>query len=78
VVAARKCVTCVHHACRYHVDVLSEELGNVLRTEASVLVAPGIYFGIEHHFRMTFGMDPAKLAKALPRIMEVLKKYPRT
>jgi aspartate/methionine/tyrosine aminotransferase len=65
-------------ACRYHADVPSEELGTVLRTDASVLVAPGIYFGIEYHFRITFGMDPAKLAKALPRITDVLKKYPRT
>ena len=63
--------------CRYHADVPSEKLGEVLRTEASVLVAPGIYFGIEHHFRITFGMDPAKLAAALPRITAVLQQYPR-
>ena len=50
----------------------------MLRTEASVLVAPGIYFGIENHFRITFGMDPTKLEKALPRITSVLQKYPRT
>ena len=40
--------------------------------EASVLVAPGAHFGVDHHFRLTFGMDATKLATALERISFVL------
>lgn len=53
---------------RYHFDMPSVELANLIRKKASVLVAPGAYLGTEHHLRITVGYEPAKVNTALERI----------
>ena len=53
---------------RYHFDVPSAELADHIRTQASVLVAPGSYLGTEYHLRIAVGYEPAKLTTALERI----------
>lgn len=57
---------------RYHLDMPSIEVAEALRQRAHVLVAPGIYFGIENHLRITHGLKAEYLREALNRIGAVL------
>lgn len=57
---------------RYHLDVTSTELVRRLIDEKSVLVAPGEYFGIDHHLRISFGLPAHYLRPALDRINELI------
>jgi len=52
----------------YHFDMGSAELADHIRRQVSVLVAPGIYLGTEHHLRIAVGYEAAKLQTALRRI----------
>jgi aspartate/methionine/tyrosine aminotransferase len=56
----------------YHFGVPSVELAGHLRKKASVLVAPGLYLGTEHHLRITVGYEPEKVGTALERIGAVV------
>jgi aspartate/methionine/tyrosine aminotransferase len=58
---------------RYHLDLPSIEVAHALRREADVLVAPGATFGVEHHLRITHGLEPAMLDEALNRAGRVLR-----
>jgi aspartate/methionine/tyrosine aminotransferase len=58
---------------RYHLDLPSVEVAHALRREADVLVAPGSTFGVEHHLRITHGLEPALLDEALDRAGRVLR-----
>ncbi len=58
---------------RYHLDLPSVEVAHALRREAGVLVAPGAAFGVEHHLRITHGLEPALLDEALERAGRVLR-----
>lgn len=61
---------------RYHFDIGSVELAERIRTQASVLVAPGAYLGTEHHLRITVGYEPEKVKAALARIADVVAGLP--
>jgi aspartate/methionine/tyrosine aminotransferase len=56
----------------YNLDVSSIDLAHAFREKASVLVAPGSYFGIESHLRITHGLEEAYLCRALERLGAVL------
>ena len=58
---------------RYAVERSSLEIADALRTQAGVLVIPGVHFGVEQHLRITHGLDPAHLKQALQRIASVLR-----
>jgi aspartate/methionine/tyrosine aminotransferase len=57
---------------RYHLEVPSLAVAETLRTEADVLVGAGAHFGVEHHLRITHGLEPVYLEAALQRVTEVL------
>jgi aspartate/methionine/tyrosine aminotransferase len=53
---------------RYQLDMPSTAVADALRRSAGVLVAPGEYFGIENHLRITHGLKAEYLREALDRI----------
>jgi len=53
---------------RYHFDISSPQMADLIRKKASVLVAPGSYLGTEHHLRIAVGHEGEKLETALGRI----------
>jgi aspartate/methionine/tyrosine aminotransferase len=53
---------------RYHVDVDSLELAEVLRTEQDLLIVPGAHFGMDRYFRIGFGPSGTELTEALGRL----------
>jgi aspartate/methionine/tyrosine aminotransferase len=57
---------------RYHLDVNSTELVNRLMREKSVLIVPGDHFGLDHHFRISYGLPPDYLRAGLDRIHELI------
>jgi aspartate/methionine/tyrosine aminotransferase len=57
---------------RYHLDTPSLEVAERIRTEASVLTAPGAFLGTEGHLRITVGYEAEKIRPALDRIAEVV------
>ena len=58
---------------RYDLDLPSVEVAHALRRDAGVLVAPGATFGVEHHLRITHGLEPAMLDEAFERAGRVLR-----
>ena len=59
---------------RYHLNMPSTTVAEALRQRAGVLVAPGEYFGIEHHLRITHGLKAEYLREALNRIGTVFEE----
>jgi aspartate/methionine/tyrosine aminotransferase len=59
---------------RYNIDLPSVDVADVIRTQASVLVAPGSCFGVEGHLRIALGLEPAFVNEALERIARVLRE----
>lgn len=57
---------------RYALDAPSLDVAERIRTEASVLTAPGAYLGLEGHLRITIGYEAEKIGPALERIAEVV------
>jgi aspartate/methionine/tyrosine aminotransferase len=57
---------------RYHLDLPSEELAERIRHEQRVLVVPGVFFGIDGHLRISFGLPHDYLIEGLDRIGKVL------
>ncbi len=53
---------------RSHLDLSSVELADHIRRKSSVLVAPGVYLGAEHHLRIAVGYEGKKLTNALQKI----------
>jgi aspartate/methionine/tyrosine aminotransferase len=53
---------------RCHLPLDSVALAHHIRTQASVLVAPGAYLGTENHLRITVGYNAEKVRTALGRI----------
>jgi aspartate aminotransferase len=51
----------------------SLDLADMLLNEAKVAVVPGIAFGTDNHFRMSYATSMANIDKGLDRIAEVLK-----
>ncbi|MFI6680877.1 aminotransferase class I/II-fold pyridoxal phosphate-dependent enzyme [Kribbella sp. NPDC050470] len=60
---------------RYHLPLTSAEVADTLRTQAGVLVGAGHHFGVEHHLRITHGLQPDYLNAALTNITKVLQTY---
>jgi len=63
---------------RYHLPIPSTTVAEELRTRASVLVAPGEHFGIEHHLRITHGLKAEYLREALERLGSVFEALAST
>lgn len=57
---------------RYHLDRPSLEVGHALRDRGNVLVGVGAHFGVEHHLRITHGLQPVYLEAALRNVSRVL------
>ena len=55
----------------------SEELATTLRETASVLVAPGAYFGLDGYLRIGFGESEAPLRTGLGRLEHLLTRLPQ-
>jgi aspartate/methionine/tyrosine aminotransferase len=62
---------------RYHLEVNSTEFVNRLMREKSVLIVPGDHFGLDHHFRISYGLPPDYLRAGLDRIHELIVEYRR-
>jgi len=58
---------------RYHLDINSTELMELLCREASVFVGAGDSFGMDHHLRVAFGQDKEVLKDAFRRIEKTLQ-----
>ncbi|MFM9107827.1 MAG: aminotransferase class I/II-fold pyridoxal phosphate-dependent enzyme [Chloroflexota bacterium] len=52
---------------RYHLDIPSSDLADLLAERYSVMLAPGSAFGFEHHLRIGVGQNPAIFAEGLDR-----------
>lgn len=63
---------------RYHFEMPSLEFAELLRKQASVLVAPGGSLGTEQHFRISIGYAEGKLRPALDRIAAVSRELPES
>jgi aspartate/methionine/tyrosine aminotransferase len=60
---------------RYNRSVNSSELVRRLIDEQSTLVVPGDHFGIDHHLRISFGLEESYLKEGLARIFQLLNSY---
>jgi aspartate/methionine/tyrosine aminotransferase len=58
----------------YALDIPSLELANALAEEASVMLAPGSAFSIEHHLRIGIGQEPEIFAEGLERTTGYLRR----
>ncbi len=52
---------------RYHLDIPSNELADLLAEKYSVMLAPGSAFGFEQHLRIGVGQNPQIFAEGLAR-----------
>ena len=57
---------------RYHLDVNSTVFTERLCREKSVLIVPGDHFGMDHFFRISFGLPQDHLVAGLERIHELI------
>lgn len=57
---------------RYHLPRTSLEVAQALRERGDVLVGAGSHFGVEHHLRITHGLEAGYLLSALASITGVL------
>jgi aspartate/methionine/tyrosine aminotransferase len=64
--------TCIAFV-RYTLPIDSYALAEHIRQQSSVLVAPGITLGSEHHLRITVGYEPEKISAALTQISAALQ-----
>lgn len=60
---------------RYDRSVNSSKLVRRLIEEQSTLVVPGDHFGIDHHLRISFGLEESYLKEGLARIYQMLISY---
>ena len=59
---------------RYELPINSTALVDRLMQEKSVLVVPGDQFGLDHHLRISFGLEHDYLTAGLGRIRELLEQ----
>jgi aspartate/methionine/tyrosine aminotransferase len=59
---------------RYRHPINSSELVQRLIREQSVYVVPGDHFGLDHHLRISYGMQKEMLEEGLQRVLHVLGK----
>ena len=57
---------------KYGLDINSTELVERLMKEKSVLIVPGDHFGLDHHLRISYGLEPDFLRTGLDRIHELI------
>lgn len=57
---------------RYHREINSAELVDRLIKEQQTLVAPGEFFGVDHHLRIGFCLPPDYMYEGLERLLQVL------
>ena len=60
---------------RYQPAVRSEEFVRRLAETESTYAAPGAHFGVEQHIRISYGLPPAFLRKALDRVGHVAASF---
>lgn len=58
----------------YYLDVNSTELVERLVHEKSVLIVPGDHFGMDHFLRISFGLPPEYLNRALDRVHDLVEE----
>jgi aspartate/methionine/tyrosine aminotransferase len=59
---------------RYHLDVNSTALVQRLYEEQGVLIVPGDHFGLDHHLRISYGLQPDYLRGGLDRIHSIVSE----
>ena len=59
---------------RYHLDVNSTAFVERLMREKSTFIVPGDHLGVDHHFRISFGLPPDTLRAGLERVHELIKE----
>lgn len=62
---------------KYHIDWNSTDLVEQLIRDKSIFLVPGDCFGMDHHLRISFGMDNSILEPALDRVAEFFSKNQR-
>jgi aspartate/methionine/tyrosine aminotransferase len=62
---------------RYHLPIGSAELAEAIRRDVSVLVAPGAFLGGGGYLRLTHGLGRERVAPALERIADALRRLRR-
>lgn len=60
---------------KYHLDINSTELMEILCKEASVFVGAGDSFGMDGYLRVAFGQEKAVLDEAFSRIQTTIERY---
>lgn len=60
---------------RYNADIASAELAERLRVERSVLIVPGVHFGLESTMRLGFGIPEEELQCGLDRLGSALQSF---
>jgi aspartate/methionine/tyrosine aminotransferase len=58
---------------RYDLDIGSVDLVQRLIDEKSVLIVPGVQFGVEQHVRISFGPPPEYVSAGLKRVGELIE-----
>lgn len=59
---------------KYDLDINSSEFIRRLHSEKSVLIVPGDHFGLDHHLRISFGLQRDYLTSGLDRIAGLIKE----
>ena len=59
---------------RYHLDINSSALVERICEEQGVLIIPGDHFGLDHHLRISYGLQPDYLRAGLDRIHNVISQ----
>ncbi len=59
---------------KYDLDINSSEFIRRLHSEKSVLIVPGDHFGLDHHLRISFGLQRDYLTSGLDRIASLIKE----
>ena len=62
---------------RYRLDINSTTLSDRLRVDKSVMIVPGDHFGMDHFFRISFGLPKEQLVPALNRIHDLITALDR-
>ena len=57
----------------YDLEINSTELVERLDANQSTLIVPGDHFGLDHHVRISFGLEPDYLREGLRRIATELE-----
>ena len=60
---------------RYNADIGSKELADRLRVENSLLIVPGVHFGIESTMRLGFGPPEEELQRGLDRLGSAFESF---